>query len=52
MTNGETFPDVLIKGIHGRTVDQHEKNVMVASLSGIISETDIIRQLKNEVELG
>lgn len=47
---GRTLAEELIKGIHGRTVNNHGR---LASLSGIITEIDIdiIRQLHEEVEL-
>ncbi len=53
ITEGETSPDELIKEIHGRTINKHSRDVVLASLTGIITDidVDIIRQLHDEVEL-
>ncbi len=53
ITEGETSPDELIKEIHGRTINKHSREVVLASLTGIITDidVDIIRQLHDEVEL-
>lgn len=53
ISEGEIDPEVLIKAIHGRTINRVGKDVILASLSGVISEADldIIRQLREEIDL-
>ncbi len=53
ITEGKTSPDELIKEIHGKTINKQGRGVILASLSGIITDIDIdiIRQLHDEVEL-
>ena len=53
ISEGEIDPEVLIKAIHGRTINRVGKDVILASLSGGISEADvdIIRQLREEIDL-
>ena len=53
ISEGTRDPAELAKVIHGRTVNRVGKDVVLASLTGVISETDvdIIRQLREEVAL-
>lgn len=53
ISEGRTSPDELVKVIHGRTVNRHDRETIVGALTGVISETDIdvIRQLREEVEI-
>ena len=53
ISEGVTDPEVLIKAIHGRTINRAGRDVILASLSGVISEADvdIIRQLREEIDL-
>ena len=53
ISEGTRDPAELAKVIHGRTVNRVGKDVVLASLTGVISNTDIdvIRQLREEVAL-
>ena len=53
LSRGESDPDVLTKAIHGRTVNKWGRDVVKASLTGVVSsvDSDIIRQLREEVAL-
>ena len=53
ISEGTRDPAELTKVIHGRTVNRVGKDVILASLTGVISNTDIdvIRQLREEVAL-
>lgn len=53
IAQGITAATELAEHIHGRTINRCGKSVIVDSLTGLISETDIdvIRQLKEEVDL-
>lgn len=53
ISEGIRDPSELTKVIHGRTVNRVGRDVVLASLTGVISDTDIdvIRQLREEVEL-
>ena len=53
ISEGIRDPVKLIKVIHTRTVNRVGRNVIQASLTGVISDTDIdvIRQLREEVDL-
>ena len=53
ISEGIRDPTELAKVIHGRIVNRVGKDVVLASLTGVISDTDIevIRQLREEVEL-
>ena len=50
---GVKDPEELVKVVHCRIVKKAGKDVIVAALSGVLSDTDvdIIRQLREEVEL-
>ena len=53
ISEGIRNPAELLKVIHGRITNRVGKDVILASLTGIISDTDIdvIRQLREEVDL-
>ena len=53
ISEGVTDPEVLIKAIHGRTINRAGRDVILASLTGVISgaDVDIIRQLREEIDL-
>ena len=53
LSEGIRDPDELFKVIHSRTVNRVGKDIILASLTGVFSDTDIdiIRQLREEVEL-
>ena len=53
LSQGESDPDVLVSAIHGRTVNKWGRDVVRASLTGVVSpvDSDIIRQLREEVRL-
>ena len=53
ISEGVRDPAELLKVIHGRITNRVGKNVIIASLTGVISDTDIdvIRQLREEVDL-
>jgi len=53
LCDGVTDPEELIKLVHGRSITAHGKDVILASLTGVISqaEKDILRQLRDEVNM-
>ena len=53
ISEGTRDPAELAKVIHGRTVNRVGKDVVLASLTGVITDTDVdvIRQLREEVAL-
>ena len=53
ISEGVKEPKELIKVVHSRIVNKAGKDVILASLSGVLSDTDIdiIRQLREEIEL-
>lgn len=53
LSQGETDAAQLSKVIHGRTVNRVGKDVIIAALTGVVSEVDIdlIRQYREEIEL-
>lgn len=50
---GVTSPKELVKEIHGRIINRHGKEIIIASLKGCITEVDIdiMTQLKAEIDL-
>ena len=53
ISEGVTDPKVLVSLIHGRTINRVGTDVITASLTGVITQTDIdvIRQMREEVSL-
>ena len=53
ISQGVTDAEVLVKELHGRTINRHGRETLVRALSGVVSETDIdiINQLVEEMEL-
>ena len=53
IAEGITDPEVLVKAIHGRTINRVGRNVVLGALTGVITEADVdmIRQLRDEVAL-
>ena len=53
LSEGIRDPTKLLKVIHGRIINRVGKDVIISSLTGVISDTDIdvIRQLREEVDL-
>lgn len=53
ISQGVTDAEVLVKELHGRTINRHGKETLVKALTGVVSETDIdiINQLVEEIEL-
>ena len=53
ITEGETDPEKLASVVHGKIANKAGKNVIIAALTGVITQTDIdmMRQLKEEVDL-
>ena len=53
IASGETDPETLTKLIHGRTINRVGRDVITASLTGVITQVDIdiIHQMNEEVKL-
>ena len=53
ISQGVIDAEVLVKQLHGRTINRHGINTLKKALTGVINQTDmdIIRQLVEEVEL-
>ena len=53
ISQGVTDAEVLVKELHGRTINRHGRETLVRALSEVVSETDIdiINQLVEEIEL-
>ena len=53
IASGETDPETLAKLIHGRTINRVGREVITASLTGVITQVDIdvIHQMNEEVKL-
>ena len=53
LCNGITDPEELIKKVHGRIVNKHGRETILASLTGVVSdaEKDTMRQLREEITL-
>ena len=53
LCNGITDPEELIKKVHGRIVNKHGRETILASLTGVVSEAekDTMRQLRKEITL-
>lgn len=53
ISQGVTDAEVLVKELHGRTINRHGRETLVKALTGVVSETDIdiIKQLVEKIEL-
>lgn len=53
ISQGVTDAEVLVKKLHGRTINRHGRETLVKALTGVVNETDIdiINQLVEEIEL-
>ena len=53
LCKGVTAPEELIKKVHGRIVNKHGRETILASLTGVVSEAekDAMRQLRAEISL-
>ena len=53
ISQGVTDAEVLVKELHGRTINRHGRETLVKALTGVGSETDIdiIKKLVEEIEL-
>ena len=53
LCGGVTDPEALITSIHGRIINKHGRETILAALTGVVSEaeTDAMRQLKQELDL-
>ena len=53
ISQGVTDAEVLVKELHGRTINRHGRETLVKALTGVVSGTDIdiIKQLVEEIEL-
>ena len=50
---GVTSPEELVKEVHGRIINRHGKETIIASLKGCVTEADIdiMAQLKAEIDM-
>jgi transposase len=53
LCKGITDPLMLVKEIHGRTINRWGREAIIGSLTGLINDTDVevVRQLKEELDL-
>ena len=53
LCKGVTDPEELVKKVHGRIVNKHGRETILASLTGVVSdaEKDTMRQLREEITL-
>lgn len=53
LSQGESHPEELLKCIHGRTVNKHGGDTLLAALTGVMTDidSDIIGMLMTEIEL-
>ncbi len=53
IAEGVTSPEELLKEIHGRIINHHGKDTILAALTGVFSEaeTDVVSQLQSEIDL-
>jgi len=53
LCGGTTAPEQLIKRIHGRIINKHGRETILAALTGVVSdaEKDVMRQLRQELEM-
>ena len=53
ISQGTTEASVLVKKLHGRTVNKHGEDTLIRALTGVVNDTDIdmIAQLVEEIEM-
>lgn len=53
LSEGVTNPNELMKLVHGRIVNRHGAETILASLTGVVSqaEIDVLRQLHEEIDI-
>ncbi len=53
LCEGVTDPEELIKEVHGRIINKHTRETILAALTGVVSEAekDTMRQLRDELDL-
>ena len=53
LCEGVTDPEELIMNIHGRIINKHGRETILAALTGVVSdaEKDVMRQLRDELDL-
>ncbi len=53
LCEGVTDPEELIKEVHGRIINKHTRETILAALTGVVSEAekDMMRQLRDELDL-
>lgn len=53
IVEGRSDPEVLVKLVHGRTVNRHGRDTVKAAVTGLFSRTDItvFRQLKETIDM-
>ena len=53
LSEGVTDPQELIKEIHGRIINKHGRETILASMEGVVSqaEIDVLRQLREEIDI-
>lgn len=53
ISQGVTDAEVLVKELHGRTINRHGRETLMKALTGVVNETDIdiINQFVEEIEL-
>lgn len=53
LSKGTTDPESLAKKIHGRTINKHGRDTIMAALTGVVTDidSDLLRQYKEELDL-
>lgn len=53
LSQGQSHPEELLKCIHGRTINKHGRETLLAALTGVITDidSDIIGMLMTKIEL-
>ena len=53
ISEGITDPKVLVEEIHGRIINRHGRNTIIAALTGVITQadSDMMRQIREEIDI-
>ena len=53
ISEGITDPKVLVEEIHGRIINRHGRNTIIAALTGVITQadSDMMRQIREEIDV-